>query len=178
MTRLALVTAAVCAVALLPATAAQAGDDTGGTTFRVNLTGSEIPGGGDPNGSGLAVLTLDPNDNELCWDINWKGLSGQVTAIHLHKGPPGGTGPHAVDLLDGASFDGTSGQADSCTTPHNHAMGEGMAKPGGGGHSIVDAHTEPGGGNVLNDVIADPDDYYVNVHTTAYDKGAIRGQLG
>jgi hypothetical protein len=177
MTRTALATATICAFALLPAATATAttAGDLPGEEFHVTLSGSQIPGGGDPKGSGLAKLLVNPEGNELCWQVDWKDLSGQVTAMHVHKGPAGGTGPHAVDLLDGASFDGASGSADACTTPHNHKMdGGGMA----GGHSIFNAHTEPGGGNVLQEIIDNPSNFYVNLHTTAYKDGAIRGQIG
>ncbi len=179
----AFLTSAVCAIALLPATAAHAGDDTGGTTFRVNLTPAEVPGGGDPNGSGLAVIRVNPANDEVCWDVNWSGLEGEVTAMHLHHGARGAMGPHGVDLLDNASLPGKEGAIDSCTTVEHEDAAE---KDAGGGHSgdlavstgrgMFGAHEVENG--VLEKIIANPQEYYLNVHSTSHKMGAIRGQLG
>ncbi|MGQ0466000.1 MAG: CHRD domain-containing protein [Sporichthyaceae bacterium] len=163
-------TVLACTAAIVP-TAAHAGDGPVGIVFRATLAGSEVPGGGDPKGSGTAILKLVPATNEVCWDIAWTGLAGSVTGIHLHHGGSGETGPHAVDMVNGAALPGASGSHDGCQT-----LGK------GGGHSmnmqLFNAHTEPGGGSTLDAIVADPEHYYVQLHTTAYEKGAVRGQLG
>ena len=43
-------------------------------------------------------------------------------------------------------------------------------------HNLSDTCT-PVSADVANQIIADPDDYYVNVHTADYPQGAIRAQL-
>ena len=43
----------------------------------------EVPPSGS-TATGIAILSLDTDLNELSWDISWMGLSGPATAIHFH----------------------------------------------------------------------------------------------
>jgi hypothetical protein len=89
------------------------------------------------------------------------------------------------------SFDTDKGQvcytlhamgADTPTMAHIHKGAAGIA----GG--VVVALTAPANGtsqgcapiaaDAMGDILAHPADYYVNVHTAQFPKGAIRGQLG
>lgn len=79
---------------LLVATPAQAAKNT----YNVTLTGGEeVPGPGDPDGSGTAAITLDTATNELCWDLAWQDIENP-TAAHIHVGDPGQSGRVMVDL--------------------------------------------------------------------------------
>jgi hypothetical protein len=54
--------------------------------FLAKLQGfKEIPGPGDPDGSGKAYITLV--GNRVCWGLNWFGI-GAPTAAHIHIGRP------------------------------------------------------------------------------------------
>src|SRR6266566_2175074 len=51
--------------------------------------------GGDPfsavlsgHGSGSALVTLNPGQNEVCWQVTVAGLTAPVFASHIHKGCP------------------------------------------------------------------------------------------
>src|ERR1700761_5446585 len=54
------------------------------TTFKADLKGSsEVP----PNssaGAGSVTMTYDPATKELTWDGTYSGLTGPVTAAHIH----------------------------------------------------------------------------------------------
>jgi len=68
------------------------------STFNVTLSGAnEVPGPGDPDGSGTAVVTLDTATNELCYELNVANV-GDPTAGHIHIGAPGKSGSVMVDL--------------------------------------------------------------------------------
>ena len=52
--------------------------------FHATLTsGAEVPAGKSA-GSGQATATLDTATHELTYDVNFKGLSSDVTAAHIH----------------------------------------------------------------------------------------------
>jgi hypothetical protein len=59
-------------------------------------------------------------------------------------------GPHHIDLFDGVSL-GSSGSTTACV---------------------------PASAQAIQAVIDDPAGYYVNLHSSVYTSGAIRGQLG
>ena len=62
------------------------------------LTGAaEVPGPGDPNGSGEATLTLFPEQGLLCYVLTARGIA-PATAAHVHAAPPGEAGPVVIPL--------------------------------------------------------------------------------
>lgn len=68
------------------------------TTYRANLTGAQEVGGGDPDGSGLAEITIEDNFDQVCWSITEVRNIGPVTAAHIHVGARGVNGPPVFTL--------------------------------------------------------------------------------
>jgi hypothetical protein len=58
--------------------------------------GEERPAPGDPNATGQADLRLNQGQNEVCFDISWADVDGEVFASHIHVGPAGSAGPIVV----------------------------------------------------------------------------------
>lgn len=135
----------VLGVAVAPAL----GDD-GGRPFTTALTGAaEVPGPGDPDASGTASLRLNPGQGEVCFDISWADVAGQVFASHIHVGTATEAGPVVITLFVG-SFAG-SGSVSDC----------------------VEADRD-----LLRAILQNPENYYVNVHSRPdFPGGAVRGQL-
>ena len=143
----ALVVAAAAALALASPVPALAGH--GPTVLRTTLTGAEIPGGGDPDGSGTADIVIGPG-NRVCFRLVVRNI-GPIIASHVHEGPPGQIGVHHAAELDGPVVtlaDGTQVKRGCSTSPEAAA------------------------------IVANPSNYYVNVHNRPFVAGAVRGQLG
>lgn len=80
------------------ATLEEAAADALNTTYRANLTGAQVVGGGDPDGSANAEVTIEDNFNQVCWSISdIRGIS-PVTAAHIHIGARGVNGPPVFPL--------------------------------------------------------------------------------
>lgn len=77
------------------------------TTLTADLAGvTEGDNPGDPDGSGSATITLDPETGEACWELSAEGI-GAVMQSHIHVGAEGVSGDVVVPLdVDG--FEGTS----------------------------------------------------------------------
>lgn len=118
--------------------------------FTVQLTPGEVPEGGDQNGQGTAELNLSEAGKQACFSTNWKGLKGQVTAFHLHAASQGNEGPPFIHFFDNQNFPGADGKASGCV---------------------------PATADQIHAVIANPAKYYLNLHSTAFTDGALRGQL-
>jgi hypothetical protein len=118
--------------------------------FSVSMTPGEVPGGGDPGGQGSGELNLNAQQQTACFTINWKGLAGEVTALHLHVAGAGSEGPHWIDFFNDQHIPGAAGKASGCV---------------------------PTTADKIRAVIDNPANYYLNVHSTAFTKGALRGQL-
>lgn len=124
------------------------------------LTSAEVPTGGDPDGRGGAQLTLHPKKEKVCFDVEWSRLDGAVTAMHIHKAPTGATGPHHIELFNDERFVGDSNRVAACVQVED------------GGHGSAETAREK-----ILAVVRDPQGYYLNVHSSAFPAGAIRGQL-
>lgn len=120
----------------------------GGRTFTMELTGAqEAPTPGDPDGSGTAVITINPGLGTVCWELSVTGITLPASGSHIHIAPTGMPGPIVVHL----SAPDANGYASGC-------------------HEDVSRE-------LLIDIMANPAGYYVNVHNSDYPLGALRGQL-
>lgn len=105
---LVLVAVVGAAAVMVPGAAADrlADADHGGRPLSTTLTGAaERPNPGDPDGSGTAVLTFNPGQKEVCFELTVEGID-PATAAHIHKAPPTAAGPIVVGLAP--PTDGTS----------------------------------------------------------------------
>jgi hypothetical protein len=140
---LALALAALVALALTGAASA----DSGGRPLSTTLTGAaEVPGPGDDDGSGVATITVNPGQEEVCWEISVVDITLPATGAHIHVGPAGEFGDVVVPL----------------TPPDASGLSSGC---------------EEVSRELALDILMNPENYYVNVHTTDFPDGAIRGQL-
>lgn len=108
------------------------------------------PGAGNPIGRGLASIAI--RGKFICVGIVALD-SGTPLMAHIHKAPRGTNGPIVVTLATPAPIEQGSffaASSASCQT------------------------AEPG---LLDAIRRQPGDYYVNVHTTDFPAGAIRGQI-
>ena len=70
----------------------------GGRPLSASLDGtSEVPGPGDPDGSGSALVTLNQGQGEVCFDIVVTAI-GTPLAAHIHDAPVGVASGVVVDF--------------------------------------------------------------------------------
>ncbi|MGH2651106.1 MAG: CHRD domain-containing protein [Actinomycetota bacterium] len=124
-----------------------------GRPFSTTLTGgAEVPGPGDPDASGTATVTLNQGLGEVCFELSWANIDGTVFAAHIHEAPTGVAGPVVVPLFvpPEGPFSGTDSTS-GCTAEVDQEL--------------------------IKDIRHNPAGFYVNVHSTVFPAGAIRGQL-
>jgi hypothetical protein len=115
--------------------------------LKAKLIGSnEVPGPGDPDGTGKGSVTIDPVTGQVCFKFSVKNLTLPSTNAHIHEAPKGVQGPVVVQLAGPDA----SGISKGClpTTPAQ-----------------------------AQEIVDNPAGFYLNVHTTDFPGGAIRGQL-
>ena len=70
----------------------------GGVGLTAELLGSnEVPGPGDADGSGTAVVTLNHGQQEVCHELSVADIDA-ATAAHIHSAPAGVNGPIVIFL--------------------------------------------------------------------------------
>jgi hypothetical protein len=122
--------------------------DNGGRRFSTTLTGAaEVPGPGDPDGSGTAVIRLNPGQEEVCWEITVSNITLPATGAHIHVGTATEFGPVVVGLIP----PGVSGSSSGCTSADQDLIKAIIRNPE---NYYVNVHTVP-----------------------LYAAGAVRGQL-
>ena len=119
----------------------------------------------DTAATGSASVSVDTDaasGSQLCFDVTSTDLEGgAVVGAHIHEGAEGENGPVVVTLQ--AVMDG-EGTGEGCA-----ADAEINISAEGSDDADVAAF--------LADIIANPANYYVNVHTETFTGGEIRGQL-
>ena len=122
--------------------------DNGGRRFSTTLTGeAEVPGPGDPDGSGTAVIRLNPGQGEVCWEITVSDITLPATGAHIHVGTATEFGPVVVGLIPPDA----SGSSSGCTSADRDLIKAIIQNPE---NYYVNVHTVP-----------------------LYAAGAVRGQL-
>jgi len=128
-----------------------AGADHGGRPFSTAMT-QEVTTtpvwAGDPDGSGVALVTINPGQREICWQLSVANIALPATSAHIHQAAPGIRGAIVVAL----SPPDATGTATGCASDVN--------------------------ADLLREIRNSPESFYVNVHTSLFPAGAIRGQLG
>ena len=122
------------------------------TPYVMRLVGSNAVPPGDPDGSGIAAVTIDIINStatgaEVCWDLSYSGIT-KPTLAHLHSGAPGEDGPILVPFVPFAALGATS--ATGCTAAS---------------------------GVVAQQIVDDPANFYVDLHNGDFSGPALRGQL-
>lgn len=136
----------ILGAALLAVAGIAVAQQDAGRPFSVSMNGAaEVPGPGDPDGTGRAQLRINPGLGQVCFTLTVSGIA-EATAAHIHRAVAGQAGPVVVTLT---------------------------APSGGTSKDCVNADRE-----LLKNIVANPSNYYVNVHNADYPAGAIRGQLG
>ena len=120
----------------------------GGRKFTVMLTGAaEVPGPGDPDGSGTASITLNPGQGEVCFEITVSNITLPATGAHIHVGTATEFGPVVVGLTPPDA----SGTSSGCVSADRDLIKAIIQNPE---NYYVNVHTLP-----------------------LYGAGAVRGQL-
>jgi hypothetical protein len=122
-------------------------------TFEASLSGAdEVPGPGDPNGSGAAQVKINVRKERVCFTLVVLDITLPAAAAHIHEGEAGIAGDIVVTLKPPVEVAGSGiGVATGCRRNQPRPL--------------------------LRDIKNNPDQFYVNVHTSDFQDGAVRGQL-
>ncbi|HLJ66217.1 MAG TPA: CHRD domain-containing protein [Chloroflexota bacterium] len=116
--------------------------------YTVHLKGmNEVGAPGAPHGSGTATITVNMSKHTLCYTISVTGFKLPAIAAHIHAGHAGKNGPIVVKFNN---VPNSKGKSSGCTMVSS---------------------------KLLKAITGHPSSYYVNVHTTQYPGGAVRGQV-
>ncbi len=56
---------------------------------------AEVPGPGDPDGTGTAIVNLDVSKGEACYEVSAQKID-RPTGMHIHEGETGKSGPVVI----------------------------------------------------------------------------------
>lgn len=120
----------------------------------IPLNNEQETTGATGGGSGFFTYTIE--GSQLCYTLEVSNLTMAPFAAHIHLGPRNVAGDIVVGLLTPPAATST---VDDCIT----------AVPDATGAALSTAE--------LAAIAADPGAYYVNVHTSSFPGGEVRGQL-
>jgi len=108
----------------------------------------DLKGTSEPNATGTAVVRIRKDAGLVCYRLHAANVTLPTIAAHIHRGAAATNGPVVVPF----TASGADGNSSGCVTA-----------------------TPP---TLIDEIIANPAGFYVNVHTTEHPAGAIRAQLG
>jgi hypothetical protein len=145
----ALIALALAATVAASALAQVYGSGSDPNKLRADMTGArEVPGPGDGNGTGRALVTLKQRTKRICFAITFSRI-GRPLAGHIHRGRSGVAGGIVVPIFENSN---------GVSSPFTRCVGN-VAR------------------SLISDIRQHPARFYVNLHTAPHPDGAIRGQL-
>lgn len=139
--------------------------------LRARLSGYQEVPAVSTEGSGEFRGRIDPRDTEMAYDLSYSGLRGNVTQAHIHFANSGTNGPIMIWLCGTATNPGPAGTP-ACPqqgTVSRTITAADVVGPAGQG-------IPPGDFAQALDAIR-AGAAYVNVHSTQWPGGEIRGQI-
>jgi len=135
--------------------------------FTVQLSpANEVPPitNAENTGSGTAVITIHTDTNTVDFSISMKDFPSNTNVIlaHIHPGPAG---------VNGGALIGVAGLAATTPLPLPNGAGTYVAN---GVAAAADATTAA---SRIQSILAAPQNFYFNVHTSVNGGGVMRGQL-
>jgi hypothetical protein len=125
------------------------GQLTGTSTAAFGTTFAfDLKGTSEPNATGTAVVRIRKDASMVCYRLHAANVTLPTVAAHIHNGAAGVNGPVVIPF----TAPGADGNSSGCVA--NVA------------------------GALIDQIIANPAGFYVNVHTKEHPAGAIRAQLG
>jgi hypothetical protein len=121
------------------------------------LTGAQELPPADPDGRGVAKVALDVDAGEVCFDVRFWD-SGTPNRGHIHAGDAATNGPIVVTFFELRE------------NPQDPRHDELEAS-----RRLDDCVTADSG--LLADIVANPQNYYVNIHNARFPAGSMRCQL-
>jgi len=106
------------------------------------------------DGTGTAHVTVNVGQDRVCWDLQNLANLDTLIAAHIHQAPANAQGPIKISFFnfgEPIDLEGCTEVPGTATFPFDRAR--------------------------LEDIVQHPEGYYVNVHTSVFPGGAIRGQL-
>jgi len=161
--------AALAAAMLLVSGQAFAARDT----FFVELISTEEVPAVSSGALGTATITVDDEANTIQYELVYTAMTGEVRQAHIHFGQRSVNGGISVFLCQTAANPDPSNNAPTCTAPPARLTGTLRAAniigPGGQGIAASEMAELI---NAIRSGLA-----YVNVHTSVFGGGEIRGQF-
>lgn len=115
--------------------------------FKAAFNGQQETPPVSTTGGGIASIKLNASFDTLSYDVVVNGLTGPITAAHIHSGAPGVAGPVEIDLLPAVTGNRISGKL----------FGAGLTPV------------------LMNKFLTG--NIYINIHTTLHPDGEVRGQV-
>lgn len=143
-------------------------DDKRGLRFSATLSGAQEVPGVDTRGTGSIRAQFDEGLTEVVVRLRARKLSSPAVAAHFHCAPAGQNGAVVFGLVSPGQCEGLmEGRIRKCTLTNADFTG---------GMCAMDA------GNAVNNIASlafamREGRIYVNVHTTGFGGGEIRGQM-
>jgi carbon monoxide dehydrogenase subunit G len=108
----------------------------GATQLKATLSGTqEVPGPGDPDGTGTAKVNLDVTKRDVCYEVKVENIE-RPDKMHIHEGASGKAGDIVVPLATATGGDATT---TGCANVDAALIGRMASNPG---DFYVNVHTE------------------------------------
>ena len=132
----------------------------GRVPLRAHLAGANEVPAADDDGSGIATVFIAVEQGEVCFNVGFNKITTGNRA-HIHAAPAGVNGSIVVAFFD----------LQTAASQRDPRLDE-LEKT----ESLDDCVTGLSS-TLLADIVANPENYYVNVHNSRFPGGAVRAQL-